>query len=411
MICTNITSPKLKALVVCLIFFVTEFLGAIRLGPVTIRHIAVIFMILYILRHRKSFAFLKDRVFRPLVLYFLFVSVLGIVNELYDTNGINLVFAYFLPSVIVVLFICNYVDDAITFRYVLYGMLILIVINAIVTILQGINHPLGWFISSFIQIQSNIQESIDKIDTYSGDSIGLSVASGLPGAVVANGYYLASFGLLFTLPMSKKANIKNVFISIIIFIVILIGLFYNQQRSAFYVFIFLSILLLANTISIKNCFFIVIIALFINTLYSKSLSNINWGRLADVDSSITQDRASETSNYFSEYIWEGDNLLLGNSTAYRRLHNGFTPHNMFAETTLQGGIFGLLIYMIFLYRLFISMFFQFKRKNKITTCLICTICGIILVSLTHSSGFHTGYTTAFYAYAYYVLSKKYASCV
>lgn len=411
MIGTNITSPTIRALVVILIFFVTEFLGAIRLGPITIRHIAVVFMILYLLQHKKSFIFLRMGAFRPLVLYFLFVSVLGLVNGLYEINGINLVFAYFLPSVTVVLFICNYVDDVQTFRYVLYGMLILVIINAIVTILQGVNHPLGWIISSFIHTQSHVQENIDKINTYSGDSIGLSIASGLQGAVVANGYYLASFGLLFILPMSKKATIKNVFISIIIFIIILIALFYNQQRSAFYVFIFLSILLLANTISIKNSFFIVIIALFISTLYPKSLSNINWGRLADVDSSITQDRASETSNYFGEYIWEGNNLLLGNSTTYRRLHDGFTPHNMFAETTLQGGIFGLLIYMIFLYRLFSSMCFQFKKKNKITTCLICTICAIILVSLTHSSGFHTGYTTAFYVYAYYELSKKYASYI
>ena len=97
MIGTNITSPTIRALVVILIFFVTEFFGAIRLGPITIRHIAVVFMILYLLQHKKSFIFLRMGAFRPLVLYFLFVSVLGLVNGLYEINGINLVFAYFLP--------------------------------------------------------------------------------------------------------------------------------------------------------------------------------------------------------------------------------------------------------------------------------------------------------------------------
>ena len=285
------------------------------------------------------------------------------------------------------------------------------ILDSILTILQGTNHPLGWIITSLIHSSELVAENKDLMDSYSGTSLGLSIASGLLGSVVVNGYFLASFGLLFVLPILGKITIRNIIASLSFFLIVLIALYYNQQRMAFYAFIFLSTIMIGYIIKVKggtlNTCIITCIIVFICALLFNNFSNIELGRLAEVDSSVTNERNSNSIEYFSDFLWKDNNLFLGNSVAYRKLHNGSTPHNMFAETTLYGGIFGLLIYIVFLCKLFNSMFCQFKKRNCFIILPICCICGIMLVALTHSSGFHTGFTLGFYAYSFFVIFKRY----
>lgn len=387
-----------------LIFVFTEFGGAINLGFISIRNIAVIFMATYLICHRNinKNTFLVSSV---LIYYYVFVAFLGLFNDLYSSAGINLIFARFIPTLVVLFFMTSYVKKCIHYKRFIFVLLFIIILDSLATILQGINHPIGWQIASIFQSADELDSSMDAImKRGASTTMGLSIASGFCGSVVGNGYMLGSLGLLYITPYIFNPNFKNLLVSLSCFLCIFVALIFNQQRLAFYVFTIISscmfFLFAYKKHSLTMLLLVVVSAFMIYYYYSQPLiSDYDFGRLENFED---EEREMRQEIFWNDFFYK--NCLLGNRSLYVTLY-GSTPHNLFIETILLGGIIGCIIMIVFLFKVSYRVFNDFIKDNIISFFLGLPTISLILISLKHSSGFHTGTTICAYTLILLILSK------
>ena len=374
-----------KAIVVGLIFCATEFCGSIVVANISIRNIVMILLTLYLCY--KPYRFEGDMTcFKILIVYYIFVAVLGLFNHLYDNAGGTLVFARLLPTIIIVFFILRFIKTRAELVGTIYVVLCILIINAIITILQGVNNPLGWQIVSAFHTQDIYDNAMEKLDLYDAETtIGLSIASGLCGTVVGNGYLLGALGFLCFLPS--------------------VALFYNQQRLAFYVFLIgTAVILIVYSIMTRNYFLfaIVVMVVFLFFLFNipTMVSKLEIGRLSNFeDEKRVYSRAFYWRNFFP------DNFLLGNRTLYVNRY-GQTPHFMPIETLLLGGVWGLLLFTCFLWTIGKRLIRTLYNKKLEALLFGVPIIALLLITSQHSTGFHTGNTICSYILALYLVADE-----
>lgn len=406
----SLKSPVGRSVIFCAVFFAVEFLGSIGIGVISIRNIVLGMMILYLFVNRAQNIRYNITPVKYLFVYYIYVAFIGLFSDLYDGQGYTLVFARMLPSAIVFFFALKFINGKKMLNYILLILPVWVIIDGVVTILQGVNYPLGWVLASITKSSDNMGEGVAKIELI-GNSIGTSSASGLLGSVVGNGFFLASYGLLFCIPLLYTRKIWGVIYSFLIFLICVIALFYNQQRIAFFAYLLMACCIylyyIVSSKSYKTGLLIFLI--YVMILYPQVGDKItgDMGRLSNVNEKEVVERTRLTESYFSEYFIQPDNFILGNRTKWEITHDGETPHNMFAETGLQGGVFGLVLYVLFLIKLFRDIIISLFRRRIKASILAGIILSIVIISLTHSSGFHSGVTFAVLACALYILSKRF----
>jgi hypothetical protein len=323
--------------------------------------------------------------------------LLGLVNGFYEDIGATMVFARFLPTIVLFILVTFVLNNDEAFASFVYILLAIMVVDAIATILQGVGNPIGGALKAFFS-SSESTSDIDDLES----SIGYSIASGINGTVVGNGYYLSSFGLLFWFPYYKKRTMFSFLISISLAVLALVALFYNQQRMAFYIYIILVFFILVfllpskgNRVSLLFWY-----ALFVTILLTQmnSLSSLEVGRLENVSSLDISDRHLMHHRYYSDFF--PNHYLTGDRHQFKTEY-GTTPHNIIIETMLLGGVFGLVLYFLFVCSFSIRCIKDYAKGNRMKILFALPIIAILFVSWEHSSGFHTGMTMGAYLLALY----------
>ncbi len=392
-----------KALIVGVIFILTEFLGIVFIGGISVRNIVLVLLTIYLcLNHSSIRADFKSA--KYLIVYYAFVAFLGMFNGLYENEGLTLIIGRFLPTIILILFLMNYIKTEKELKSTVYVLLLIFSLDAIATILQGINNPLGWRIAAFFQTAESLEDSQNLIDAHNLDStVGLSIASGFCGSVVYNGYVLGSIALLVFLPVYWKFNAKSVVLSTATFLLFSMALFYNQQRMAFYVFHAAVATIIISYAYLRKNYILLLFVLLVGVFLFFNIDFSNWndeelGRLASFDDEIrTKGRQIFWENFFP------DNFLMGNRTKFVKLY-GSTPHFLPIETLLLGGIIGLVVFTIFILSLSKTIFQTIIKRNVEGFLLSTPVISLLLISFRHSSGYHTGLTLGAYSLAFFLIS-------
>ena len=392
--------PIAFEIICAIIFIMTEFLGSRYLGPLSLRNYAILFCVVLpmIIGRTPEKSMFKS--YRFLIFYYVFVMILGAFNDLYlEGIGRELVLARFVPMIVIFVFLTASLKNHNAKVLFVYFLLFITAIDAIATILQGIGNSIGWVIKSFFSITSYTEIAVEE-----ESSVGYSFASGISGTVVANGFLLASLGLLYWVPYKENKTIISFLVSFFLWLLFLGALFFNQQRMAFYVFLLFSamILLLLSRSKIK-LFFIVISLVLVSAIhFEKIASSLNdVGRLSNVTMEDVSERHIKQDAYYKNFF--PDHFLTGDRYQYVVV-NGYTPHNMIIETLLLGGIIGLFIYLFFIIS-FTRRLTELIKHNNISNLLYSLpVIAILLISLEHSSGFHTGMTLGAYCMAVFELS-------
>lgn len=392
-----------KALIVGVIFVLTEFFGSIFLGGISVRNIVLVLLTIYLcLNHSSILTDFKSA--KYLIIYYAFVAFLGLFNGLYENEGLSLVVGRFLPTIILILFLMNYIKTEKELKSTVYVLLLIFSLDAIATILQGVKNPLGWRIAAFFQTAESLEESQNLFDAHNLDStVGLSIASGFCGSVVYNGYVLGSMALLVFLPAYWKFNAKSVVLSTAMFLLFSMALFYNQQRMAFYVFHAAVATIIISYAYLRKNYILLLFVLFVGVFLFFNIDFSNWndeelGRLANFDDEIrTKGRQIFWENFFP------DNFLMGNRSKFIELY-GRTPHYLPIETLLLGGIIGLTFFSIFVFSIGYNIYQTINKRNVRGFLFSTPIIALLLISLRHSSGFHTGLTLGAYILSLFFLS-------
>lgn len=405
----DIVSPKkswLKAAIVGLIFIATEFCGGQFIFQISVRNIVLILITFYLFvnPYKQKREILSVKI---LIAYYLFVAFLGLLNDFYSTNGLQIIITRFGATIVIFFFLMSFIKTKQELETSVYVFLIILIINSVATILQGTDSPLGWLIASTFKSPEGYEEMLTAMES-DATSIGHSVASGFSETVVGNGYLLGSIGLLLLLPVFWKQNIYNVVFAIFCTTIFVVALFYCQQRAAFYVFIVALITIFISHLLLKRKYISFIIILVVSLIglsilfnNDTSIMNDDMGRLSKWDSEV---REYNQTIYWRDFFY--DNLWLGNRTKFVQLY-GTTPHSLPIETLLFGGIIGLFIMSAFVFSLFGSILKHAYNRNVEIFLMGGPIISMFLISFTHSSGFHSGHTLCAYILALYYLSIQF----
>lgn len=393
------TSYVWWAIVFFAFFISMEVLGGIYLSALSFRHLAVLGAFAYCLLHVNQTinVLRRERVlsFFILVVYFLYVSLLGVFNGLYDDDfGSTLVLARFLPFVVGFFFYLLFFKDE---AYVQIGLVLLFLffeLDVFLSILQGLNVDFGWTVRDFLFPEDSEWMVMEDRE----NSIGYSIVPGFFVSSVENGYFLASYGCLnFLFPLKRKSN---VFFCVNLCLTLL-ALILTQQRMAMYVFLF-ACLVLSFYMGRKNrvLFFLFVSIIVLFVVFD---SNIDFGRLSKLED---QKRVSMIENFFSFFP---DNLLLGNRSQYVAMYK-VTPHSIFMETFLFGGVVGVLLIALFIASLLFLSASIASRKGKEPVVYVISVLAFLLISFTHSSGFHTGFTIVLPLYVLLIKKGSRSEC-
>lgn len=388
----------MKFIILLILFVFTEFLGTVGfVSSISCRHIAVMGMLLYVLLYNNTFfksvvMISRDiSLFWILCIYYFIVMYVSILNNSILDVGKTFVFARFIPSLLIVMFLLVYDYKKNILASLSKVFITILIIDSLITILQSFDHTYIWNLKE--SLYTNNVDMLEQVD----DQVTI-FPSGLFFSNVMNGYFLCSFGMFFLLPVIKKMNVLNLAKSLISYILVLIALFLNQQRGAFYIYILLSIVLIfiysRNSGNKKLLWFIIVGAILVIPLFL----DMDWGRLKNFQD---DDRIYLFTNFWSFY---SDHLWLGDRHVFIAKY-GTTPHNAFIDSFLLGGIIGMLCFSLFLLGLFCLLVnnLLFKRYNMIVVLSIFSLSALLGVSLTHSTGFHTGLTLSMYLLAYYFI--------
>ena len=400
------SSNRNRLLFFALIFVLTEFFGWKYWGPISIRNLGLILATFYLVWSNWKYDERLFGRFKYLVVYYFIVSILGLFNGFYLDMGATFVFSRFLPTIVLFCFATSCcINDEESFSWLIYFLLLIVSLDAFATILQGRGSAIGWAMYAHTNGAEIVEASIDRFGDYE-NSIGHSYASGMMGTVVVNGFFLTALGSLFWYPYYKKRNLFSFLISLFLFLLCLTALFYNQQRLAFFVYLFVAAIVaffLIRSLSLRIGYVFLIVAAGILLIGQTHLfDSMDLGRLALVTDSDVYNRHAAHRTYYSEFF--PYHYMTGDRHEYV-VRYSVTPHNMVIETLLLGGVPGLIVYFLFVASLLVCIIRDLKAGRRDNILFATPIIAILLISLEHSSGFHTGLTICASVMALYEVAR------
>lgn len=250
------------------------------------------------------------------------------------------------------------------------------VVDAVVTILQATGNPI---ISPVILM---LIQNPDSISFATDGMLGHSI-SGIFINPVINGHSLLFCFVCSLFMLQGRYRLLCFLLSL----TILTGLFFCQQRSAFYLSIIALLIvgwkMMQNNVT--NKFFLVFLSLifiFFLLPFIESYVLESGSRLIDTSTTNREKIWSSAASYLSNH------MLFGGFDAFVN-ETGKYPHNLFFSSFLAGGLFGGLIMMILVCRMLVGAMKSIKyyRSDNISLVIsACLIFVLVLDSLTHNIG-------------------------
>ena len=250
------------------------------------------------------------------------------------------------------------------------------VLDSVVTISQAVGTPI---VSPIIVM---LMQNPEVLDVATHGMLGFSV-SGLFINPVFNGHNLLFCFVCSLFLFQGRYKLVGLVISTIIFV----GLFFCQQRSAFYLSVLVLVLmgwkLMQNNLKTK-IFVLLISSLVIFYLlpYVESYAIDSGSRILDTD------MTSRKAIWTTAAAFLSDHFFLGGFDMFVQ-HTGKYPHNLFFSAFLAGGLIGGSIMLFLICNLLIVALKSLKYYNKHNICILVSACLIISLigdSLTHNTG-------------------------
>lgn len=384
-------------------------LGSIAVGPISIRVIMTIFMVLY-LAHLKAHKIQKvykliDHNF--LKIYILFLILMGIAQllngEIVESQYLKNLLAYHFVCIITFIAIEHYINSYYDLRRVILLLTIVMLLNNITSILQFIGNDLGWRIGMFF---SDIQDKADSADIY--DSLlGISLTPGFFGNVVNNAFAIA---VLCPLSLSLIDKPTNLFLKIFVVVSIIIAFitcFVTQQRAAFALFV-VSIAIYMFVVFKRNFYLsllFILIILFIGTKTDITDLDIDVGRLSKTDNDDRIDLYIYAFKFISEHP------ILGGPMSYQKLA-GLSSHNIALDSWIFAGFLGFITMMV-LYTKTIVVSIKTMVKGIMVNAqnrymVFCSLSVLIamIYGLSHNTSYLTGNVIIFIPLALMLKTTK-----
>ena len=358
------------------------FLGSLYIGPMTLRQITTAFMFVFCIKEQRNIWYEKSWIF-----YLLFLLIFGFSSLI---NGYGGQFLKELIGYYFVAFIGCWATVIIRKKYdislFIYTIIIVGVFNAIITIFQAFGVP--WALSIGYKMNLNEIESLSDKMIY-----GSVLSSSIPGLIGAtsNGYFLLISSVLSTYLIIAKTSV----LKYIPFIVCFIGSFMCQQRMAFFINVVFFTYFLINyfknldkwrklllIINIMLCCFYIIP----NFLNFSEQNEMRYSTLG-VDGTGRERIYDITKDYIDKH------LINANIYHFRAI-NGFSPHILFYNMMIYGGVFGFIFVFVALVihvnKSIKIIFKRFNRSTIIDILIAVSLLGFIANSLTHNTSIITG---------------------
>ena len=398
-----------RYIVIYICIFSILFLGSINIGPISIRNLCIIGLVVYLTINFKTVSL--DLCGKLYTIYLATLLICSIISGLvYDIVFYKNFLTNHISSLILLLtipMIIKSIDDIKT----IFGFIIsLQLINCLVSILQFYNIPMGWHLG--LAINPGAISYLMDAEYYLADAdklLSRSIVFGITSFVVANGYYLATF-----LPIASNnllrndVNFKGKIISLIMLALSGITIFMVQQRMAFFLLICFLILVLfiqmRKSLLYKLIFTIIFIV--IAGLYSGSF-DYDLGRLT-VDDLHSDSRMSQITNFLT--FLNSDGFIWGTDLNDKALLYSL-GHNTLMDALRRGGFISFLLYL----PLFIMVVYKcscisinaFKINAHYTFTLSIACLLFIAYSFTHSTGLQSGAVLFWFIYALLISAWEY----
>jgi len=229
-----------------------------------------------------------------------------------------------------------------------------------------------------------------------------------------SGAFLVKLGIvvLFYLASNfQKFSNRNKFFFILLILFILQSILITGERTSSILFICLLFILLFNLISFKKAFIVSIILTFfislliVNSNFLKNRSNDTINILSDYKNSSYGRLASSSFHLWKKnllfgvglknYRVECDNLIdpfPDHKFQYCSSH----PHNTFLELLSETGIFGIILYLLFIFFFFWENNIRISKKLKANSYGLMAFILLSLVPILPSGSLFTTWNASFF---------------
>ena len=391
------------------IFFILAVLtcGSIGFGPFSLRVYATVLMLLYLLYSYRRGMKNKPSIDRSYVWLFLcFVGYLFIAlvinGGLDQFNFFHKVLAFYLVCCVVFFAVDMQVNSYHQINILIFVLALIVLFDSIITLLQYLNHPIGWSIGTFFR---GIEQFSDNAETY-GVDFGRSILPGIFGHPVGNAFFLATCTPFFLSRFGQGSGIFQRVFYLFVIILSIVACFYIQQRAAFFLLIAVIIYHMVRALFFsrkrKLIFPFLALIILILGIYAIDFNHFEWGRLTDKDNS---DRA---------VLWEtasrviNESFLFGNPILYNSQEE-LSAHNIILDSFVTSGVLGAIIMSILYFKTLIVSFlssFITKRYSLYTISFAYSVFICMIMGLFHNTSFYTGEALIFLSLALMLKSQE-----
>lgn len=367
-----------------ILFFISALLlGAVMVGPLSVRNIATVMMFVVCLKYG---AVQIDKYFRVYLIFIAFY-VISCMFSGYLQDALTKCVAYYF-----VCFVGYQATKLLIKKYdglnwLAYSLLLIGVLDATLTLMQSIGVPFAFVPFESIRpkdISDGLLSYYDRTGSMSG-----VVLPGLVGGV-HNGYLLSALCALgFYRIRGKFSAINYILIGIFFMAVIAV-----QERSGILVGITLIIYIFMRGAGSKNKYITIIIFTIVCICAYPMISDMLFhenSRFTDL--SFENDVRSDFLSYVQTYMSSNP---MGGIYDYEKIY-GFPPHNLFLNALVYAGILGFPFFLaLFFMQMRVIIPIALKRMTTANSPLI--IFALMYVadttnSLVHNSSLITGSLT------------------
>ena len=391
----------MKFKIIYLFFIVCAFLyGSYHIaGPLTLRQVAAILMCVICLFESKTFYI--DKYLKG---YFVFVAF-WLISSLATGNIVE----YFqdLIGFVFVAYIGYWATIILKKKYdslhiLVYALIFIGMFDAVITICQSLYIPV---FDSFLELLhlEPVNEKFLSKQSREVDMMFVAIP-GLYGSPVNNGHYLMiSFITSFAL---QRYHFKPV--GLVFSIIILVGLFFCQQRGPFYLGVLLLTLILYVTYfrgksiakKVLMAFIVIAIAVLAVPTYLQNSSLLESRMSRGAEDEVRSELYANTPEWLAEHP-------LGGIYELRKIR---APHNFFLNAFVIGGWLGgmFVIYVLFVQLKPIAKVClkTVSEKNYLTFIFAVAYLGITGNSMVHNVSIITGDVASWIIWAAFLSNKQ-----
>lgn len=378
----------LHRIILGFLLFAVLFLGAIKIGPISIRNICIILLSLY-----AAINFSKIKLDRNSKIYILYLIVLCFSNimsgQFTDFDFIQNLISYHCVSLLLIIALPIIIKDNHNLHFITKFFIVIYLINAIVSILQYYNNSLGWNIA--LLINPSLTTRLEGTEYIEGaeNFLSKSIVSGITGFVVANGYFSTIFLPVITNKLlQEQSTNKEKIISLLFLMIGCVTIFMIQQRMAFALLIMYVLFVFVAKTKARHKILLLLLSLLI--IPSINFKDIDMGRLT-TDEISSDSRMNQGQNFIKFFntkdsLWGADlnDAKWGDSMG----------HNTIMDAMRRGGIFTFVVYLILFASVTLTCFKlvlkSLRYKLNYTLCYSLSCVLFLAYSMTHSTGIQSG---------------------